>query len=109
MASLAEIQKILGDMRTAIDSGKFQPIHRRKNLDTLARLGITWADAKEEIYALSASHYRRGPMEDRDIPGSDHFWEFKKRVMGEMIYIKFKVMYQEDGRVKTVSFHLDEN
>ena len=108
LASSAEIQKALADMRTAIDSGKFQPINRTKNKDTLAALGLTWKDAKEEIYSLSERHYRRGPMEDRDDPETDFFWEFKKNVDGNVIYIKFKVMYQEDGRVKVVSFHLDE-
>ena len=108
MASTAEIQKILADMRAAIDNGKFQPINRKKNMDTLALLGLTWRDAKYEIYSLSERHYRRGPMEDRDDPESGFFWEFKKNVDGNVMYIKFKLMYQEDGRVKVVSFHLDE-
>lgn len=108
MASSAEIQKTLKDMRAAIDSGKFQHINRKKNMDTLALLGLTWRDAKDEIYSLAERHYRRGPMEDRDDQKSDFFWEFKKNVDGNIIYIKLKLMYQEDGRVKVVSFHLDE-
>lgn len=46
------VQKILSDMRYAIDNKKFYPINRRKNLDTLAHLGISWDAAKEEIYDL---------------------------------------------------------
>ena len=107
MGSLA-IQKILTDMRSAIDCNKFKPVDRRKNLATLAKLGLTWDDARDAIYTLTEKEYRRGPMLDLDDPASDHFWEFKKRVEGEVIYIKFKVLYQIDGKVKLVSFHIDE-
>lgn len=107
MGSLA-IQKVLSDMRYAIDCNKFEPIYRKKNLNTLANLGLTWADAKNAIYSLSENEYRRGPMVDIDDPPSDHFWEFKKHIDGNVIYIKFKVVYQEDGRVKLVSFHIDD-
>lgn len=104
----AATQKVLADMRMAIDCNKFLPIPRKKNLDTLAKLGLTWQDAKDEIYTLTEQEYRRGPMLDRDAPNSDHFWEFTKRIGGEMLYIKFKVLYQEDGSVKLVSFHISD-
>lgn len=107
MASPDAIRKILRDMRAAIDSGKFHPISRDKNRRTLALLGITWADAKDEIYSLTEHDYYSGPMLDHADFSSDHFWEFKKSVDGHLIYIKFKVMYQEDGRVKVVGFHID--
>ena len=93
------VQKILSDMRYAIDNKKFYPINRRKNLETLA---------KEEIYDLKEEDYKSGPSVDRDDPSSDHFWVFKKKVDGNSIYIKFKVLYQKDGGVRVVSFHIDE-
>lgn len=108
VASPGAIRNILADMRAAIDSGKFQPIDRRKNLNTLAQLGLSWEDAKSEIYELEETNYNSGPMVDDDDFDSDCFWEFKKNIFGKVIYIKFKVMYQEDGRVKVVSFHIDE-
>lgn len=108
MASISDIETILTDMRTAIDGGKLKPISRSKNLNTLARLGISWNDAKEEIYGLSASDYFQGPEVDRDRPGSDRFWMFKKNIDGQVIYIKFKVLYLVDGSVKLVSFHIDQ-
>ena len=37
-----------------------------------------------------------------------YFWVFKKNVDGNSIYIKFKVLYQKDGGVRVVSFHIDE-
>lgn len=107
MASPVAIRKILSDVRAAISCGKFQPIDRGKNLRTLAILGITWEDAKNEIYSLTESDYYSGPMVDYDDFSSDFFWEFKKTIDGHMIYIKFKVMYKEDGRVKAVGFHID--
>lgn len=108
MTSTTDIEKALADMRTAIDDGKFCPINRRKNLHTLALLGITWNDAKEEIYGLSASDYFQGPEVDRDFPSTDLFWMFKKNIDGQVIYIKFKILCLEDGSVKVVSFHIDE-
>ncbi|MBQ9932659.1 MAG: type II toxin-antitoxin system MqsR family toxin [Ruminiclostridium sp.] len=108
MATSDLIKKTLTDVKTAIDSGKFQPISRLKNRNTLAQLGLTWEDAKSELYELEEADYHTGPMVDNDDFDSDFFWVFKKRVSGEMIYIKFKILYQEDGRVKVVSFHIDE-
>ncbi len=108
LMGLDAIRKILSDMRTAIDNNKFQPVKRDKNLNTLALLGISWQDAKNAIYNLTEKEYRRGPMLDQKDPSSDYFWEFKTRVGSEVIYVKFKVLYQKDGRVKLVSFHIDE-
>ncbi len=107
MTPITDIEKILADMRAAIDAGKFQPVSRGKNLHTLARLGITWDDAKEEVYALTAGDYFQGPEADWDFPGTDSFWMFKKNVGGQIIYIKFKVLYLDDGSVRLVSFHID--
>ena len=107
MGSVAT-RKILNDMRTAIDNNKFYHIDRGKNMKTLALLGIPWKVAKAEIYGLEESNYFCGPKVDRDNPSSDLFWEFKKDIDGHLIYIKFKVLYQEDGGVRVVSFHLDK-
>ena len=46
MVPLEDIEKILSDMRLAIDEGKFQPIERGKNKYTLSMLGISWDDVK---------------------------------------------------------------
>lgn len=102
-----DIDKILFDMRNAIDNRKFIPVPRKKNLDTLAQLGITWSDALNEIYSLSRIDYVSGPDIDRAMPSSDLLWIFKKTVDGNLIYIKFKMMYQENGDVKIISFHID--
>lgn len=107
-ASTVDIDKVLADMRIAIDKNKFIPVNRKKNLDTLAQLGILWSDAKREIYELTSTDYFTGPEVDRDKPLSDYLWVFKKHVFGDVIYIKFKVEYQENGEVKVLSFHIDD-
>lgn len=106
MCSVA-IQKVLKDLRFAIDHGKFYPIDRFKNSQTLSSLGISWEDAKAEIYTLTAADYHCGPKVDRDRPESDHLWEFKKRINGDVIYIKFKILYQTNGSIRVISFHFD--
>lgn len=107
MTQVADIERLLQDMRLALDSGNIQLIPRRKNMDTLAVLGISWEDAKAEIYSLTVNEYFQGPEIDRDFQGSDPFWMFKKNINGQVIYIKFKVLYMEDGSVRLVSFHID--
>ena len=108
MGSPDAITKILSDMRSAIDRHKIVLAPRKKNMDTLARLGLTWQDAQDEIYSLTEADYHQGPMLDRNDTTSDHLWVFKKRIDGEVIYIKFKVVYQENGEVRVVSFHIAE-
>lgn len=105
--SPTSIEAFLTDVRASIDSGKFIPVPRSKNISTLTRIGITWDDAKDEIYALTANDYISGPEIDRNNPSSDFLWIFKKMVMGQLIYIKIKVLYQADQSVKAVSFHID--
>lgn len=101
------IDDVLRDMRDAIDKNKFLPIDRTKNLRTLSILGITWQHAKDEIYELTSGDYVSGSEIDRNYPSSDMLWKFKKIVNGNVIYIKFKVLYQENGEVKVISFHID--
>ena len=106
-ATLTEINVVLQDLRNSIHNKCFIPIHRKKNRDTLAYLGITWDDAKDEILHLTAANFHSGPNEDRDIPNSDPLWVFKKKVCGEWIYIKFKIEKMTTGNTKVISFHID--
>lgn len=106
-ASKSDIQALLADVRKSIDAGRFIPVCRLKNMNTLALLGITWKDAKDEIYGLTDANYVSGPEIDRNYPNSDKLWIFKKIVLNHVIYIKFKVEYQKNGDVRVVSFHID--
>ena len=77
-------------------------------METLASLGISWSEARERVYDLTPREYYSGPDVDRDYPNDDKFWTFKKVIMGETIYIKFKIRYQSDKTVLLTSFHFDE-
>ena len=106
--SSAVINQTLTDMRFAISKKRCIPIHRKKNMDTLAILGITWQDVFDEMRALTRSDYIAGPEIDRNSPGSDYFWIFMKKLYGHNIYIKFKVEYKQNNEVKVVSFHIED-
>lgn len=104
----SEVEKILKDMRSAWRMNKIDLIPRKKNMDTLALMGLLPSDAKDAMYGLTYSDYVKGPEEDRDDPQSDRLWVFKMKLDNQIIYIKFKILYQTDGSVKTLSFHIDE-
>lgn len=103
-----DVDKFLRDVRIAISKKNITPTNRRKNLDTLAELGIKWSDAIDVISGLTFNDYIKGPEEDRDYPSSDMFWMFKKKAFGEVIYIKIKIKYLDDNGLAIVSFHIDE-
>ena len=107
-SSRADVEKVLNDMRDALQHEKFSFVRRIKNMDTLSALGILISDVRDELLDLSFSDYISGPEVDYDLPKSDRLWIFKRNVSGQVIYIKFKVEYQTDGKVKVISFHFDE-
>lgn len=107
VATSKAIQKILEDLRSAIDQKKIFVYPRSSYKNTITQLGLTHPDVLDELYTLEERHYHKGPMLDDKFPKSDHLWVFKKRIEGEMIYIKFLVAYQQDGSVQVLSFHLD--
>ncbi|MBI4304382.1 MAG: hypothetical protein HY665_08630 [Chloroflexi bacterium] len=80
-------------------------VERDKSLDSIARLGITLRQAKQEIMELTYEDYCRGPVTDRDRGGQ--LWEFGKRICGEEMFIRLKVV-PEYGMAKCQSFHVAE-
>ena len=64
----------------------FRFAEREKSLDTIARLGITLQQAKEEILGLTYEDYYRGPIPDKDRKGEE-FWEFGKTISGVHVFI----------------------
>ena len=79
---------------------------REESLDTIARLGITIQQAKEEILGLTDEDYYRGPILDKDRKGEE-FWEFGKTICGEEIFIKLKAE-SKHGVAVCFSFHMPE-
>ena len=84
----------------------FKFIEREKSLDSIARLGITLKQAKQEIMGLTYEHYCRGPVPDTGRKGGE-LWEFGKTIEGKEIFIRLKVVLQHKI-AKCQSFHIAE-
>ena len=84
-----------GKLRVASD--------RKKNMDTLARLGITPAGCITYINSLTYRNYLSGPMDDRDTDEENCIWEFGTRINAIDVYIKIKHIEEDDLLVLT--FH----
>ena len=81
-------------------------VDRDKSLDTIARLGITVLQAKDEILGLTYEDYYRGPIPDTD-PRGGEYWEFGKTICGQEILIKLKTV-SKYGVAICFSFHIPE-
>ena len=79
---------------------------REESRDTIARLGITIQQAKEEILGLTYKDYYRGSIPDKDRKGEE-FWEFGKTICGEEIFIKLKTVSKYSAAI-CFSFHIPE-
>jgi len=79
---------------------------REESLNTIARLGITIQQARNEILGLTYEDYYRGPIPDKDRKGEE-FWEFGKTICGEQVFIKLKAV-SEYGVAICFSFHIPD-
>lgn len=96
--------QFLEQVRILISKGDYLFITRKKNMDTIAIIGITIPQAMEEIKTLSYREYLSGPKKDHSGDGTD-IWEFGKEINGEDVYVKIKI----DSRgCVCLSFHLAE-
>jgi len=84
----------------------FKFVPRDKSLDSIARLGITPKQAKQEILELTYEDYCRGPVPDTGPKGGE-LWEFGKKIEGKEIFIRLKVVL-EHKMAKCQSFHVAE-
>ena len=84
----------------------FKFVEREKCLDTIARLGITIKQAKDEILGLTHEDYYRGPISDTG-PRGGKYWEFGKTICGEQVFIKLKTV-SEYGVAICFSFHIPD-
>ena len=57
-----------------LSQNAFTFAERKKSLDTMAHLGITIKQAKEEILGLTYQDYYRGPISDTNPKGGE-YWE----------------------------------
>ena len=76
---------------------------RKKNMDTLAKLGITPAGCITYINSLTYRNYLSGPADDRDTNEKDCIWEFGTSINEMDVYIKIKHVVDDD--ILVLSFH----
>ncbi len=105
MAERFKVALFLTLMKAAAAS-QFVLTRRKKNLDTLALLGLSLADAKERVLGLVPEDYVGGPLPDDKRP-EDEVWVFGLRVEGREIYMKVCVI-TEPLLCTCISFHLSE-
>ncbi len=102
-----EICNFLEKAKNLISVGRLDFVPRRKNMQWLAKQGLTIADAKEELLELVVDDYYKGPKNDFTHPGE--IWEFKKIIVNEPVYIKIKIAKENNIEVlKCLGFHDDE-
>ena len=107
--STADIAAFLADVKNLVSSGKYDFVPRRKNMQALARHGITIEDAKDEILGLVADDYYGGPKQDHDPGRPGDIWEFKKSIGEIRFYVKVKIALQGGENIlKCLSFHEDD-
>ena len=110
MASTKYVNAFLEKKKELVVQGNYDFVPRRKNLMSLASLGLTIQNVKSEILSLKVSDYYKGPKIDLDKAKPGVIWEFKKNVNNKLLYIKMKIV-NENGvdLLKCLSFHEDES
>lgn len=104
-----DIVVYLEKIKQLLSEGKYDFVTRRKNMQALARYGLTISDAKEEILGLSVEDYYKGPKADFDPKRPGDIWEFKKKIAGKPFYVKLKIVSENDEEVlKCLGFHEDD-
>lgn len=76
---------------------------RKKNMDTLAKLGITPTGCITYINSLTYRNYLSGPGGDRDTNEEDCIWEFGTSINEIDVYIKIK--HEIEDNILVLSFH----
>ena len=108
-ASASDIRLFIDQTKQLLSSGKYDFVPRRKNMQSLARHGLTILDAKKEILSLTVSDYYKGPKQDLDPTRPGDIWEFKKKINGVQFYIKLKIVGENGVDVlKCLGFHEDD-
>lgn len=106
-ANMSDISNFLENAKRLIATGQYDFVPRRSNMQSLAKYGLTFIDAKEELLELVVGDYYKGPKQDFDRPGV--VWEFKKSIDDIPFYIKLKIT-NDNGKdiLKCLSFHEDD-
>ncbi len=104
-----ELADFLAKAKGLMVAGEYDFVPRRRNLQALAAIGFTVADAKEEIMGLKEEDYYKGSKQDFDPQRPGEIWEFKKNIDGKPFYVKLKIQLRNGKEVlKCLSFHEDD-
>lgn len=104
-----EIINFLEKSKALLLDGKYDFVPRRKNMQSLAKYGMTLYEAKNEIMGLVLEDYYKGPKKDLDPKRQGDIWEFKKSINGVWFYVKLKIVTENENEVlKCLGFHEDE-
>lgn len=108
-AGMTDITSFLERAKGLLSAGKYDFVPRRKNMQALAKHGLTIMDAKAEILGLVVGDYYKGPKQDLNPDKPGDVWEFKKQIDGIRFYVKVKIT-QENGEdiLKCLGFHEDD-
>ena len=107
--SNTDIVAYLAKMKKLISLGHYDFVYRRKNLQSLAKHGLTIIDVKNEILELVAKDYYKGPKQDLDPHRLGDIWEFKKKIGDIQFYVKVKIAFENGMEVlKCLGFHEDD-
>lgn len=108
-ANTTDIIDFLEMAKRLIVAGKYDFVPRRKNMQSLARYGLTIMDAKGELIDLVVGDYYKGPKQDFDTTRPGDIWEFKKNIDGTKFYIKLKIVQENGDKIlKCIGFHDDD-
>lgn len=101
------VTNFLDEFKRVAEAEGLHVIPRNSHNATVTKLGLTGSIVKEIILNLTAKHYQKGPMVDRDSPGTGDLYVFQTDVDGVTIYIKLKIDFTSDGYkiAKCISFH----
>ncbi|WP_455631520.1 type II toxin-antitoxin system MqsR family toxin [Megamonas sp.] len=106
MSSIDDIEEFLCKVRVLIANNKFRFFKKRKkNMISLALLGLTPEDIPEIIAELRYENYSSGPEDDRDREDKNCIWVFGYQYEEYEIYIKLKITTEE---LLNISFHIAE-
>ena len=109
MGNRGDINGFLQEAKKLVSEGRYDFVPRRKNMQSLARYGLTITDAKSEILGLVVGDYYKGPKKDFDAGRPGDIWEFKRIINGIQFYIKLKIAQENNAEVlKCLGFHEDE-
>ena len=104
MSSIDDIEEFLCKVRVLIANNKFRFLKKRKkNMISLALLGLTPEDIPEIIAELRYENYSSGPEDDRDREDKNCIWVFEYQYEEYEIYIKLKITTEELSNSITTS------